>query len=166
MTQAGISIIAAVAKNGAIGRRGELLYHISDDLRRFKKITMGHPMIMGRKTFESFPNGPLPGRRNIVVTRDKAYRREGIEVANSLEEAFKAAEGADEAMVIGGGEIYSQAITVASKLYLTIIEASPEDADAFFPEINAREWEKIEESSPIRDDKSALTYRFVCLSRR
>lgn len=96
-----ISIIVAVTRNNAIGTNGDLLYHISADLKHFKEITMGHPIIMGRKTFESFPNGPLPGRRNIVITRNTDYVHQGIEVVHSLKEAIDAVADTDEAMVIG-----------------------------------------------------------------
>ncbi len=100
-----ISIIVAMTPSGAIGRKGDLLYHISADLKRFKALTMGKPIIMGRKTFESLPSGPLPGRRNIVVTRRNDYPAEGIEVAGSLDEAVALAADAEEAMIIGGAEI-------------------------------------------------------------
>lgn len=158
-----ISIIVAVTRNNAIGVKGDLLYHISADLKRFKAITMGHPIIMGRKTFESFPNGPLPGRRNIVITRQEEYKRNGIEVVGSLEEALKAVEGADEAMVIGGGEIYRAAMKYASCLYLTEIDVVRDDADTFFPAINRNEWEVVEESAVETDPRSGVPYRFVTL---
>ena len=161
-----ISIIAAVARNNAIGAKGDLLYHISADLRRFKAITMGHPIIMGRKTFESFPNGPLPGRRNIVITRRSDYRHDGIVTVNSLEEAIAAAGDADEAMVIGGGEIYREAMTHATCLYLTEIDAERDDADTFFPAINEEEWLITETSQTETDPRSGVTYRFTTLSRK
>lgn len=160
-----ISIIVAVANNNAIGRKGDLLFHISADLRRFKEITMGHPIIMGRKTFESFPKGPLPGRQNIVITRQSDYRHEGITVVGSFSDALTAASGADEAFVIGGGEIYREAIKHASKIYLTEIDADVTDADTFFPEINPNEWHKTEESEWIEDERTGARYRFICLSR-
>lgn len=128
-----ITIIAAVCANGAIGRRGDLLYHISADLRRFKQLTMGHPIIMGRKTFESFPKGPLPGRRNIVISRNPDYAPAGAEVYASPEEALEACGDAGEVFVIGGGEIYSRFMPQASRLMLTEIDAAPDDADTFFP---------------------------------
>ncbi len=160
-----ISIIVAVTRNNAIGIKGDLLYHISADLKRFKDITMGHPIIMGRKTFESFPNGPLPGRRNIVITRQKEYRHDGIEVVGSLEEAMSLVESADEAMVIGGGEIYRAAMKYASCLYLTEIDVMRDDADTFFPEINRDEWAVVEESHVVSDPHSGVPYRFVTLQR-
>ena len=161
-----ISIIVAIAQGNAIGRKGDLLFHISADLRRFKEITMGHPIIMGRKTFESFPKGPLPGRQNIVITRQSDYHHDGITVVGSFSSALTAANNTDEVFVIGGGEIYREAINHASKLYLTEIDATVEDADTFFPEINREEWVETEVSEWITDERSGARYRFVCLSRR
>lgn len=159
-----ISVIVAITRNNAIGKNGDLLYHISDDLKQFKKVTMGHPIIMGRKTFESFPNGPLPGRENIVITRQSDYNVEGITLASSLQQACEKA-GEQEIMVIGGGEIYRQALPMASKLYLTVIDVERDDADTFFPEINFAEWKVVEESEIKTDERSGVEYRFVCLSR-
>ncbi len=161
-----ISIIVATAQGNAIGRKGDLLFHISADLRRFKEITMGHPIIMGRKTFESFPKGPLPGRQNIVITRQEDYHHDGITVVGSFSDALTAANGVDEAFVIGGGEIYREAINHASKLYLTEIDATVDDADTFFPEIKREEWVETDASEWITDERSGARYRFVCLSRR
>ena len=161
-----ISIIVAIAQGYAIGRKGDLLFHISADLRRFKDITMSHPIIMGRKTFESFPKGPLPGRENIVITRQSDYHHDGITVVGSLSAALTAADGVDEAFVIGGGEIYREAINHATKIYLTEIDAKVEDADTFFPEINPNIWEETETSEWFTDERSGARYRFVCLSRR
>ena len=128
-----VHIIAAVGANGAIGRRGDLLWHLPGDLKRFKELTMGHPIIMGRKTFESFPRGPLPGRRNVVITRRKDYPAEGIDVVHSLEEALQLTAAEPEVYIIGGGEIYGQALPLATHLDLTLVDDSPEDADTFFP---------------------------------
>ena len=161
-----ISIIVATAQGNAIGRKGDLLFHISADLRRFKEITMGHPIIMGRKTFESFPKGPLPGRENIVITRQGDYHHDGITVVGSFSDALTAANSVDEAFVIGGGEIYREAINQASKIYLTEIDAKVDDADTFFPEINPDQWEETDSSEWITDDRSGARYRFICLSRR
>ena len=161
-----ISIIVATAQENAIGRKGDLLCHISADLRRFKEITMGHPIIMGRKTFESFPKGPLPGRQNIVITRQSDYAKEGITVTGSFSDALAAANDADEVFVIGGGEIYREAINRASKLYLTEIDATVDDADTFFPTIDSHQWQITEEGEWIEDERTGARYRFVCLSRR
>ncbi len=160
-----ISIIVAISRDNAIGKNGDLLYHISEDLRRFKSITMGHPIIMGRKTFESFPNGALPGRRNIVISRQKEYNHAGIEVVDSLDSALKLVADTDEAMVIGGGEIYRQALQHASRLYITEIDARHPDADTFFPIIDTTEWH-ITETSPIcTDPRSGVNFRFVTYTR-
>lgn len=161
-----VSIIVATAQGGAIGRKGDLLFHISADLRRFKEITMGHPIIMGRKTFESFPKGPLPGRQNIVITRQGDYTRDGITVVGSFSDALSAASDVDEVFVIGGGEIYREAINQASTLYLTEIDAKVEDADTFFPEINRDVWHETEVGEWIVDERTGVRYRFVCLSRQ
>ena len=161
-----ISIIVATAQENAIGRKGDLLFHISADLRRFKEITMGHPIIMGRKTFESFPKGPLPGRQNIVITRQSDYANEGITVVGSFSDALAAANGVDEVFVIGGGEIYREAIKQASMIYLTEIDAKVDDADTFFPSIDSQEWQITEEGEWIEDERSGARYRFICLSRR
>ncbi len=137
-----LSIIVAVAQNGAIGCHNELLWHISEDLKRFKRLTMGCPIIMGRKTYESIGR-PLPGRRNVVITRNADYRAEGIEVVYSLEEALRSVSNVEgEVFVIGGGEIYLQALPLAQKLYLTKVEQNPE-GDTFFPEINEVQWQEV-----------------------
>lgn len=133
-----VKIIAAVCSNGAFGRGGDLLFHISDDLKRFKALTMGHPIIMGRKTFESFPKGPLPGRRNIVISRQKDYAPAGAEVFDSPAAALDACTDADEVFIIGGGEIYRQFIDDADELLLTEIDDAPNDCDTFFPHFSHR----------------------------
>ena len=158
-----ISMIAAIAsENRALGKNGRLIYYIPEDLKRFKKITSGHPIIMGRKTFESIGQ-PLPNRTNIVITHDENYFVEDTIIVHSLEEAFRlsslaqafgseaqARRGDDEIFVIGGGEIYKQAIGMADKLYLTIIEGNP-PADTFFPDysefkrvISESQWQEHE----------------------
>ncbi len=128
-----VNIIVAIDRKGGIGRGGDLLFHIGADLRHFKALTWGHTVIMGRKTFESLPKGALPGRRNIVVTRNRSYVAPGADVAHSLEEALGMVQG--EAFVIGGAEIYRQALPLADRLYLTVIKDQADDADTFFPHI-------------------------------
>ncbi len=130
-----MKIIVAIDRKGAIGRGGDLLYHIGADLRRFKTLTIGHTVIMGRRTFESLPKGALPNRRNIVVTRQSAYSAPGIETAHSLEAALAMASDDSEAFVIGGAEIYRQALGLADELLLTVVDAETADADTFFPPI-------------------------------
>ncbi len=151
-----INIIAAVCSNGAIGRNGELLFRISEDLKRFKSLTMGRPIIMGRKTFESFPKGPLPGRRNIVITRRKDYAPEGAEVVGSPEEALNLCNDSEEVFIIGGAEIYREFLPLADALLLTEIDAAPTDADAFFPDFATMH---IDSAGPWSD--TTPPYRFV-----
>lgn len=161
-----LNIIAAITNDRALGLSGGLLYPISADLKRFKELTMGSPIIMGRKTFESFPSGPLPGRRNIVVSRNPSYSPSEAEVYGSLDAALAAVEGCDRAFVIGGGELYRQAIPYADNLLLTVIDVERPDADTFFPEVLEGSWEKAHETGPMTDPRSGLSYRFICLSRR
>lgn len=163
-----VAIIVAVAARHAIGAAGSIPFHISGDMKRFREITMGKPIIMGRRTFESLPKGALPGRRNIVVTRQTDYRPEGAETASSLEAAIAlAAQSApDEIMVIGGGEIYAQALGGTNRIYLTEVSADYPEADTFFPEVDMAKWVVEEASEPLKDDKSGLGYRFITLRRR
>lgn len=154
-----IKIIAAVCSNGAIGRRGDLLFHLSDDLRRFKALTMGNPIIMGRKTFESFPKGPLPGRRNIVISRRADYSPAGAEVYPSAEQALAACAGADKVFIIGGGEIYALFMPLATELLLTEIDAEPADADTFFPAHPGFVQTEATEPTPASPPYRFVTYR-------
>ena len=136
-----IVLVAAVAANGVIGAAGGMPWHLPDDLRRFKAVTMGHPMVMGRKTFESIGR-PLAGRRSIVVTRDPGWSRDGVEVAAGLGEAIALARRDDPratVMVVGGGEIYAQAMPLATRLEMTHIDARP-PGDTVFPAIDRRRW--------------------------
>ncbi len=160
-----VTIIAAVGRDKAIGRNGDLAFHIREDMRHFKALTTGHTVVMGRKTFESLPKGALPERRNIVVTGQAGYNASGIERAGSLEEALTMAEG-EEVFVIGGGEVYRQAIGVADRMELTVIDADSPDADTFFPEYSASEWKKLTESEKKTDEKSGVSYSFICYCRR
>ncbi|GFI13796.1 dihydrofolate reductase type 3 [Muribaculaceae bacterium] len=142
-----VCIIVAIDRRGAIGRGGDLLFYIKDDLRRFKALTMGNTLVMGRRTFESLPKGALPGRRNIVVSRNAAYTAPGIEVAPSLEAALAlAADGPGDTFVIGGGQIYAQALAKADVLELTVVDAEAEAPDTYFPAIPLDDYrvEKIE----------------------
>lgn len=161
-----ISIVVAVARDGAIGVRGGLPFHIREDLRHFKAVTLGHPVIMGRKTFESLPGGALPGRRNIVITRSPEYTAPDAETASSLQEAMAMAADADELMIIGGGEIYRQALPLADRLYLTDIDAPVPDADTFFPEFDRSAWTETDNTPWTPDERNHIPYRFVTLTRR
>ena len=153
-----LSIIACISQtNRAIGYQNRLLFHIKSDLTRFRELTTGHPIIMGRKTYESLPNGALPHRRNIVVSRSMK-EMEGCEVYPNLEAALKAAESPQEIFIIGGESIYRQSLHVARKLYLTVVDDAPQQADAFFPEINPEEWELIEKE--MRNE-NGLSFSFL-----
>lgn len=151
-----LSIIAAIGRNRELGKGNDLLWKIPDDLKRFKELTAGHPIIMGRKTYESLPRRPLPGRTNIVITRDTKWTSEGTLTAESIDEALGMAafaEGGEETFVIGGAQIYALALPAADTLYLTLIDAEAPDADTFFPEYERdfscetkreeREWEGL-----------------------
>ncbi|MBP9715113.1 MAG: dihydrofolate reductase [Candidatus Pacebacteria bacterium] len=156
-----LSIIAAIGKNNELGKGNDLLWHMPEDMKYFRETTRGHSVIMGRKTFESLPNGPLPNRRNIVITRDKSYQKDGIEVVNSLEEAAALFQNEDaEVFVIGGGEIYKQAMDFADKLYITHIDASDKDATTFFPEIIPIAWNEISHQEHKKDEKNPHDYTF------
>ena len=139
-----ISLIAALASNRAIGKDNALLWHLPEDMRHFRETTRGKPVIMGRKTWESLPESfrPLPGRHNIVVSRDPAYQASGATLVRSFEDAVQQAADEEEVFVIGGGELYSQALPLASRLYLTEI-AQSFDGDVFFPEVPPQDWQEI-----------------------
>lgn len=159
------SIIACISKvHRAIGYKNRLLYAIPSDMTRFRMLTTGHTIIMGRKTFESLPNGALPHRRNIVISKTREQIA-GCEVYASLEEALEARKEAaeEECFIIGGASIYEQALPFADKLYLTIVEKEPEHADTFFPEINPAEWEVTE--NEMRNE-NGLPFTFLTLYRK
>jgi len=159
-----LSLIAAIGKNNELGKDNKLLWSMPADMKHFKETTTGHAVIMGRKTFESFPNGPLPNRRNIVLTRDTEYKKEGIEIVHSLDEALALFSGVpdgweDEVFVIGGGELYKQAIDRANRLYITRVDDTP-DADVFFPEIGST-WKEVFREDHAADEKNPHPYSFV-----
>lgn len=149
----------AIAENYAIGLNNELLWHLSDDLKRFKKVTTGHTMIMGRNTFLSLPNGALPNRRHIVITDQSDEIFDGCEMAYSLDEALELAGDADECFVIGGGMVYKQMLPVCKKLYLTRVHQSFE-ADTYFPEIDFNEWELLEEEKVPAGGKNEFAHTY------
>jgi len=161
------SIIAAIGRNLAIGFQNQLLWNISEDLRRFKKITMGSPIIMGRKTFDSIGK-PLPGRSNIILTRDSEYFRQGTSVAHSIQESHDVAvslcsqDACEEAFIIGGEQIYKLWLPRVSRLYLTEVDSEIE-GDAFFPTFDPDDWEVRDRSAGIGVDD--LQYHFVTLDR-
>ena len=155
-----INIIAAVAQNMAIGYENKLLYWLPNDLKRFKTLTTGHTIIMGRKTFESLPKGALPNRRNVVLTRSqKAFP--GTEVYPSLREALASCGKDEEVYVIGGASVYREALPLADRLCLTEIQDTPAKADAFFPQFSHEEWKEAWVEEHQTDERHALPYRFV-----
>ncbi len=161
-----VSVIAAVAENQVIGADNSLIWHLPEDLKNFKRLTMGKFLIMGRKTWESIGK-PLPGRTNIVITSSRQYEVEGCLVFNSLQMALHYADqqGQDEVFIIGGGEIYRQALPVADKLYLTSIKAAFA-GDTFFPEINSEEWEVVSERYVPADERHSYPFDILELVRR
>jgi len=154
-----ISIIVAIAQNNVIGKDNRLLWHLSDDLKRFKKLTTGHTLIMGRNTFLSLPNGALPQRRHIVISDKAGESFEACEMAASIEEAIELAGRDEECFVIGGGMVYRQFLALAGKLYLTQVHSSFE-ADTFFPEIDFSQWKALisEEVEAGERNQFAHTY--------
>ena len=158
-----ISIVVAMASNGVIGRDNELPWHLPADLQHFKKTTMGKPILMGRKTWESIGR-PLPGRTNVVITRDTAYRAEGCVVVNSIDAALEASSGQDEVMVIGGADFYRQVLPLADTIYLTRIHATI-SGDTCFPELNVADWREVERSDHAADEKNLHDYSFIRLER-
>ena len=156
-------LIVAIAENGAIGRNNELLWHISEDLKFFRRTTLGCPVIMGRKTFESIGR-PLPKRQNIVVSRRGFEAPEGVVVAGSLEEAYKAIES-PRLFIMGGGQIYAQALPDMDRLIITHVHTVIEDADTFFPAIDPAVWQVAERSELMTDPETGYTFEFVTYCR-
>ncbi|SRR5690554_269842 len=153
-----ITIVAAAAQNNALGKDNQLIWHLSDDLKRFKSLTLDGYIIMGRKTFESLP-GMLPRRQHIVITRNPDFQREGVMVVNSLGQAFKQVPHDKDAFVVGGGEIYKQAITIADKIELTRVHHDFE-ADTFFPEIDLTQWKLVSSEFHPKDEKHQYDFTF------
>lgn len=166
MTTPRVNIIVAVAPDMAIGRSGDLLFHVAEDLRRFKSLTMGYPIVMGRKTFESLPKGALPGRRNIVVSHNADYHTEGVETVTSFADAIELCRDSEEVFIIGGAQIYSQALPMADRLLLTRFDRTADDADCYFPQISADEWKVTETTDFQTDSRSGVGYKFENLERR
>jgi len=153
-----IALVVATGKNNAIGKDNKLLWHLPVDLKFFKSITLGHPIIMGRTTFDSVGK-PLPGRRNIVVSRNKNLKIEGCEVCNSLEDAVSLCKDNETIMIVGGEEIYRQSMQIVDRIYRTLVNISPE-ADRFFPEINLDEWKIVASEFRPADDKNLIDCTF------
>lgn len=161
-----VTMIVASTPGGAIGRGGDLMCHIGADLRRFKALTLGKPVIMGRLTFESLPGGALPGRRNIVISRLSDYMPEGAERAGSLADALAMTAGEPEVMIIGGGQIYAQARDAADKVYLTEVDLSEDGADTFIaPFADDPAWTETDSTPSATDPRTGITYRFITYRR-
>lgn len=158
-----VSIVVAMDENGVIGRNNALPWHLPDDLKRFKALTLGKPMLMGRKTFESIGK-PLPGRRNIVLTRSPAWQHDGVDTVHSLEEALALAGEADEMAVIGGEEIFKLALPVASRIYLTRVHARV-DGDTVFPAFDRSQWRETQRSDRLGDERHVYAMTFSTLER-
>jgi dihydrofolate reductase len=158
------SLVVARARNGVIGRNNQLPWRLPSDLAYFKRVTLGHPVIMGRRTWESIGK-PLPGRHNIVVTRNPGYRAEGATVVGSLAEAFRAAGEVDEACVIGGTSLFAEALPIADRIHLTEVDADVE-GDTWFPSFDRSQWLEREVARQARDERHEYPFRIVVLERR
>jgi dihydrofolate reductase len=154
-----ISIIAAIGKNGELGKDNDLIWHLPNDLKRFKKVTAGHHVIMGRKTYESLGR-PLPNRTNIIITRNTNYTAEGCVIVNSLQEAIEVSKTDENPYILGGAQIYKQALELANTLDLTLVDAALE-ADAFFPKIDPKIWQEVTREDHFADEKHQYNYSFV-----
>ncbi len=160
-----LTITAAASENNALGKDNQLVWHLPDDFKRFKAITSGHCIVMGRKTFESFPK-PLPNRTHIIITRQKNYEApEGCLLASSLQKAIDLCPKEEEVFIIGGGEIYKQSIEIADKIDLTRVHATIE-ADTFFPEIDETKWELVFEEFHSKDEKHDYDFTFLTYIRK
>lgn len=164
-----VGFYVAIAENGVIGRDGGLPWRLSTDMKRFKETTMGKPVVMGRRTWDSFPKRPLPGRLNIVVTRDQEFETEGAVVAHTLEQALALAQheagSQGEVAVIGGGQIYREAMPFADRLYVTHVKAAI-DGDTRFPDIDPAQWRVVESQDFPAGEKDSHETRYVVYERR
>ena len=161
-----LSIIVAIGKNNEIGKSNQLLWSLPDDLKHFRSTTNGHTIIMGRKTFESIGR-ILPNRTNIIITRDANFVAHGAVIVHSFEEALEKAKesGTDEAFIIGGGQLYSETLPLADKLYITHVDTTFPDADVFFPEMNCDEWNMTSTESHTKDENHPYDFRFATYER-
>lgn len=159
-----LTLIAAAGENNEIGKDSDLVWHLPDDFKRFKRLTTGHHIIMGRKTFDTFPQ-PLPDRTHVVITRKENFKKEGIVSVHSLERALEFCQGDPQPFIVGGGEIYKMAIDVADKIELTRVHGTFE-ADTFFPEIDTEKWELVNEELHKKDDKHKYEFSYLTYLRR
>ena len=160
-----ISIIVAIAEDNGIGYKNELLWHLPEDMKRFRKLTLGHTVIMGKKTWESLPKKPLSGRKNIIITDDPLDRFESGLAACSIEDALSKCEVNEEIFIIGGGSIYRQFMAVADRLLITHIHKKT-PADIYFPVIDPEIWEPVEKEDHLQDDTSQIPYTYIIYRRR
>lgn len=158
-----MNIIVAVAKNNAIGKNNNLLWHIKEDLVYFKKTTLSATVVMGRKTFESIGK-PLPGRRNVVVSKTM-NEIEGIEIFRSIDQALDSCSSNEEVFIIGGGEIYKQSISLVQRIFLTIVDVNIPDADTFFPELDMSQWREVFREDHSRGVSFEQPFSFIVLDR-
>lgn len=159
-----LTIIAAAAENNALGKDNDLVWHLPDDFKRFKRLTSGHHIIMGRKTFESFPK-LLPDRTHIIITRKEDYKPEGTIVVHSLEEAIRVAKIDEQPFIIGGGEIYKMGMDVADKIELTRVHGEF-NADTFFPELDENEWKLVKEQFHEKDERHNYAFTYLTYERK
>ena len=161
-----MNIIVAIAENYAIGKAGDLLCYLPDDLKHFKALTTGATVVMGKKTFFSLPRRPLPNRRNIVLTRDESFQYENTEVAHSIEHLQTMLSDDEKVFIIGGGEVYRQFMPLAKELYITHIHHRWDDADTFFPAIDPAIWQSVSEEHNDSDERHAYAYTFTTYERK
>lgn len=158
-----LTIIAAAGENNALGKNNDLVWHLPDDFKRFKRLTSGHHIIMGRKTFESFPK-LLPGRKHVIITRKEDYHPDNTSVVHSLEEAIRISKLDEQPFIIGGGEIYKIAMEKAEKIELTRVHGEFE-ADTFFPEIDENKWKLVKEEFHDKDEKHKYSFTYLTYER-
>lgn len=164
-----VSLIVAADENNAIGKAGTMPWHLPDELKYFREITSGKPVVMGRKTWESLPpkHKPLPGRRNIVVTRQPDFRAEGADVVPGVDEAVKLASvSSDEVFIIGGGQLYGYGLEIADRLYLTRVHTEIDGADAFFPQVDFQDWREVSRVEHPADETHAFSFTQMVFERR
>lgn len=161
-----MNIIVAISENNAIGRAGDLLCHLPNDLKHFKELTTGATVVMGKKTYLSLPRHPLPNRRNIVLTRDTSFQAEGVEIIHSIMELHLILATDESVFIIGGGEVYRQFLPLASVLYITHIHHSWDDADTFFPAIDMSVWYCAKQEQHPADDRHPYAYTFAEYRKR
>ncbi len=161
-----ISLIAAIAADGGIGKGQQLLCHLPNDLKHFKALTMGHTIVMGRNTYESLPNGALPGRTNVVVTHNPMAHWENVRTENDIESAITSNNEEEEIFIIGGASLYEQTIAQANKLYITHIHHTFPDADRFFPAIDTNMWKETAREEMNADERHPYGYAFVTYERK